>query len=236
MLAVAALASCSKEEAGTTTPDTPDMKGAKAFLAVSIKLPKVAGTYTGAPGQDHGTTDEMTIKNVFVIGFDASNNKVGVYELTAAQQGTIGSNGTTAANGDAFQVSDELKKIFVVINPTANFLTQINAATTYAAMNQAITEGVGLMTDTSGTGFMMTSAGVANGDLGLVSVTPVVATSESVSDISAAKNLAESSPAGVNVDRAMAKVTLSVDSSVIVENGTIMTGNVAWILSATNKQ
>lgn len=239
MLAVAALASCSKEEAGTTTPDTPDMKGAKAFLSVSIKLPKVAGTYAGAPGQDHGTADEMAINKVLVIGFDASNNKVGVYELTTAQQGTIGSNGTPAAHGDAFQVSDELAKIFVVINPTANFLTKINGAANYAAMNQAITEDVGYMTDkviapaTTSTGFMMTSAGAAVGDLGLTAVTPSIATSESATDINAAKTLAETSPAGVNVDRTMAKIAVTKDAGFAVTNGT---GSIdGWLPTATNK-
>lgn len=241
MLAVAALASCSKEEAGTTTPDNPDMKGRKAYLSVSIKLPKVAGTYAGTPGSDHGTVDERLIKKVLVVGFDASNNKVGVYDLNAAEQGTIGSNGTTAVHGDAFQVSDELAKIFVVINPTSTLATQITTATTYTAMNQAITESVDLMTDASsgGTGFMMTSAGVANGDHGLKAVTPSIAASESAGDITAAKTAAEGSPADVNVDRAMAKVTLSIGTTatpVVVENGTIMNGAIAWALSATNKQ
>lgn len=239
MLAVAALASCSKEEAGSTTPDTPDMKGKTAYLSLSIKLPKVAGTYAGTPGQDQGTTDERNVKKVVIVGFDASNNKVGVYDLNAAQQGTIGSNGTPAAHGDAFQVSDELAKIFVVINPTANFLTKINGAANYAAMNQAITEDVGYMTDkviapaTTGTGFMMTSAGAAVGDLGLTAVTPSIATSESATDIAAAKTAAEGSPAIVNVDRTMAKIAVTKDAGFAVTNGT---GSIdGWLPTATNK-
>lgn len=231
MLAVATLASCSTED---TSDPNPNMKGKKSYLSLSIKLPKAVGTYA-APVEDHGTSDEMSIKKVLVVGFNASNKKVGVYDLSTAEQGTIGSNGTTAVHGKAFPVSDELRKIFVVINPTTKFLAQVNGATTYAAMNQAITENVGLMT-TPVSGFMMTSAGVDNGDLGLTAVTPKVATSESSSDIAAAKAEAEANPVAVKVDRSMAKVTLAVKPDVTVENGKIKNESVVWTLSATNKQ
>lgn len=222
MLAVAALASCNKEEVGGGSPIDSNYTG--AYLSVGISMPKSDGTRAaGDPGTDSGTAEEQAVKSVYVIGFkdDANLSKVGVYSLTDI---------TTAAN--AFSVSPDMKKMFVVINPSAKTLAVMNSATTYAAMNLAITEAASELT-LPAKGFMMTSAGVAAGDKGLSTVTPSIAASESPADIAAAKNAAEAAKIPVSVDRAVAKVALKPFVGV-VENGTAdVTG---WQMNATTKE
>ena len=249
MLAVAALASCSKEEAGTTTPDTPDtpdMKGKTAYLSVKINAPQVIGTYA-PPGTDQGTDSESGIYKIIVIGFDNANTIVEKKTLSLDEQGTVGGvvapgvggSVSTAVTGEAFKVSSDLKKILVVANPTGSFETMINnvATTTYADLNAAFTESISNLTSVGGpgtTGFMMTSAGVLAGDMGMTAVLPAIAASSATADVNAAKNQAKTNAAVVNLDRVVAKMKVDI-SSIAVSNGT-KTGNPSWILTGTNSK
>ena len=79
---------------------------------------------------------------------------------------------------------------------------------------------------------MMTSAGAAPTDKGLVYVEPSKAASESEKDINDAKADALTNRKTINVDRAMVKVGLSNNPSLTVENGTAsITG---WLMNTTN--
>lgn len=229
MLAVAALASCSKEE-GTGVDPNPESSSDNAYLSLAINA-AAPGTYAdGGPDSQDGTSKESSVSKVMVVCFQGTNIKnVVTFDQGAPELGTIGMNGTAASAGDAFKVNKDVDGVFVIVNPTNDIEDQVNAATTYAAMNAIIPSptvddvtGVGSIT--ADDNFLMTSAGELDGTSkldetkGIVSVTPALASTESAADIQAAKVAAKATPAVVKVDRAMAKVTLST-AAPTVENG-----------------
>lgn len=227
MLAVAALASCNKEGAGDVPQVDPNYTS--AYLSVGISMPQAERSSRAvAPGTDPGTNDETAVKTVYVVGFKhvAPFAKVGVYKIE--------SNSLIGAE-TPFVVSPDVKKIFVVINPTPKVLAAINTASSYSLMNNAIVDEAKSNASISN-GFMMTSAGKLVGDMGLTDVTPMVAASESTDDLNKAKADAAAAKVAVSVDRTVAKVALLpfTPSPANVENGEAeVTG---WQLNTTTKE
>ena len=225
LIAAAVMASCTKEPAAGTAAD-----GAKAYLSVEINLPDAARTKgQDIPGTNPGTAAEQTVNSVYVVGLNGDAVK-GVYSLSTAEQGTVGVGGTAAVAGDPFLVSPDIDRIFVVINPSEASLASIKSASSYHALNSAITE---LVARSMADGFMMTSAGTVAGDKGLVEVEPKVAASQSATDIEAAKTAARASATSVSVNRIMAKVQLASNESMTVEHGASARVE-GWKLNTTN--
>lgn len=229
MLAVAALASCNKEAGAGMNPDSVP-SGDNAYLSLAINA-AAPGTFAeSGPADQNGSAEESKATKVMVVCFDGTNIKnVVTFNNGDAELGTIGGQGTAAVAGDAFKVSKDVDGVFVIVNPTDDIADQVNAATTYAAMNAIIpspnvNDIAGVADITTDNQFLMTSAGELDGtsktDLtkGIVSVTPQLAASESATDIDAAKAAAKLAPAVVKVDRAMAKVKLAAFNGT-VENG-----------------
>lgn len=225
MLAIATLASCSQDDNDVAIPE---QTGDNAYLSVAINA-AAPGTYapTG-PTNTNGTSEESkTDGGMIVVGFASDQSTVkGVYSFTkdASELGTIGGQGTAASAGDAFKVDKDIKYIFVILNPTDKIKGQVNTSmTSYAAMNQVITETVGNLTKSNE--FLMTSAGeysttdTYKQEYGLIEVTPSLAATESASDIAAAKADAKTNAKTIKVDRVTAKVSLATFAGT-VENGT----------------
>ena len=220
MLAVAALASCSKEDGAGVTPE-PVLSGDNAYLSLAINAATPSTFAESGPTDQNGSAEESKASKVMVVCLQGTNIKnVVTFNDGAGELGTIGMNGTAAVAGDAFKVSKDVDGVFVIINPTSDIEDQVNAATTYAAMNAIIPSSTvdditGVASITQDNKFLMTSAGALDATSktdetkGIVSVTPTLAASESDTDIAAAKMAAKAAPAVVKVDRAMAKVKLA---------------------------
>lgn len=226
MLAVAALASCNNDNDGLDNgPQMPE-QGPGAYLSVAINMPTSLATRADAgPGSDQGTADESTVNSVYLLTYKAGTRIGELRPLTAAEQGTIGKQGTVAAAGEAIKVDKDVNEVFVVINPSAKTLSSITLNANKSALTTAIAEGV---SDLTAAGFMMTS------DNGFVSVTPKVATAETTAGIQAAQAAAKADPVKIGVDRAVAKTQLAAFAST-ADNTTNGTASVdGWKLNTTN--
>lgn len=247
MLAVAALASCSKEDGAGVSPD-PVLSGDNAYLSLAINAAAPSTFAESGPTDQNGSAVESKASKVMVVCLQGTNIKnVVTFVNGDAELGTIGMNGTAAVAGDAFKVSKDVDGVFVIINPTFDIEEQVNAATTYAAMNAIIPSSTvdditGVASITQADKFLMTSAGALDATSktdvtkGIVSVTPSLAASESDADIATAKTAAKAAPAVVKVDRAMAKVKLAAFEGT---EGTVGNGATASLdgfkLNTTNK-
>lgn len=226
MLAVAALASCNNDNEGLDNgPQMPE-QGPGAYLSVAINMPTSLATRADAgPVDDPGTDDESTVNSVYLLTYKAGTRIGELRPLTAAEQGTIGKQGTEAAAGEAIKVDKDVNEVFVVINPSAKTLSSITLNANKSALTTAIAEGVSDLTDA---GFMMTS------DNGFVLVTPKVAATETTAGINAAKEAAKTAPVIIKVDRAVAKTKLAAFAST-ADNTTNGTASVdGWKLNTTN--
>lgn len=240
MFALAALASCNNDD--EIVNNIPSEKSTGAYLSLAINMPqstpgtKAAGPNDGGPGNVSGEGYEQTVNTALVVGL-LEDNSVEVYELKTSgnpnELGTPGVDGSAAVAGDAFQVSPKLKKIFVVLNPSATAKQQIttaNGAMSSAQVFKAIEEEVTAISSTTD-GFMMTSEGsIDNG--AWTEVTPTIAASDAASAIDAAKTTAKTAAKVVKVDRTVSKITLAATAPT-VENGTASVDN--FLMNTTNK-
>jgi len=243
MLAVAALASCNKEDGAGVNPD-PVLSGDNAYLSLAINAAAPSTFAESGPADQNGSPVESKASKVMVVCLQGTNIKnVVTFVDGDAELGTIGMNGTAAVAGDAFKVSKDVDGVFVIINPTSNIEDQVNAATTYVAMNAIIPSSTvdditGVASITQDNKFLMTSAGElatskTDETKGIVSVTPTLAVSESDADIAAAKTAAKAAPAVVKVDRAMAKVKLAAFTGAVGNGATASLDG--FKLNTTNK-
>lgn len=226
MLAVAVLASCNNDNDGLDNgPQMPE-QGPGAYLSVAINMPTSLATRADAgPGNDPGSNAESAVNSVYLLTYKAGTRIGELRPLTAAEQGTIGKQGTVAAAGEAIKVDKDVNEVFVVINPSAKTLSSITLNANKSALTTAIAEGV---SDLTAGGFMMTS------DNGFVAVKPKVASAETTAGIKAAQDAAKADPVKIGVDRAVAKTQLAafVSNADNTTNGTASVDG--WKLNTTN--
>lgn len=214
MFALAALASCSNDDEGVTNLPT-DQSPAEAYLALTIKTPqpafggtRAAATEDGAPGDEQGSQSESSVNNALVVGLLADKS-IEVYTWEGTQK-----TGSFEFTGDAIGVSSSLDSIFVVVNPSDLAKQQIGAAHKTSSRElvfRAIKEVVGNISGDNK--FMMTSEGSSlNAAWTKAKVKEVTTTSD------AAKDAAKADQTLVNVDRVVAKATLS-NHTPTFENG-----------------
>ena len=229
VLGVLMLASCSKNDGGTTVDPVPT-NISKAYMSLSLQFPQG----TKASSTETGSQEESAVNSVWVAAFDDALNKVDFKDVTSFIKDAPGN---TSGSNSAFSISEETKQIFVVINPSEALRDQIHDAVDYAAMNKAlVATAVDVATDNQ---FLMVSAGSIDDvsdadDKGLTEVSLSVAVDDSDGAREDAKNEALKSEnlVKVNVDRVAAKIKVVVNSPTI-ENGTgEITG---WVLNTTNK-
>ncbi|MDC1809071.1 Mfa1 family fimbria major subunit [Bacteroides uniformis] len=232
MFALAALASCSNDD--EVVNNLPSEVSTGAYLSLAVNMPQsthTRATGDAGPGESEGTADEQKATSALVVGL-LKDMSVAVYDLTTAEIGTPGVNNGKAAAGDAFQVSPDLQKIFVVINPSAATRTQMVGATAMNQIFNVIEEEVGKVTTANN--FMMTSDG-SKGDGAWVAVSPSIAASDKEADLNAAKDAAKAAPCEVEVDRVAAKATLTAfvkDPTNVVNGDASVDG---FLLNTTNK-
>lgn len=234
MFALAALASCNNDD--EVVNNLPSEASTGAYLALAINMPQStpgtrATTPDAGPGSAPGTTEEQEAASALVVGL-LKDNSVAVYELGKAEVGKPGVDKGTPTAGEAFQVSPDLQKIFVVINPSAATKTQMVGATSVNQIFKVIKEDVTEVTTADK--FMMTTDG-SKGDGAWVTVSPSIAASDKEADLTAAKTAAKGTPCEVGVDRVAAKATLTAfvkDADNVVNGDASVDG---FLLNTTNK-
>lgn len=236
MFALAALASCNNDD--EVVNNLPSEASTGAYLALAINMPQsTPGTRTATsdtgPGDAPGDKYEQKATSALVVGL-LKDNSVAVYELGEAEVGEPGVDKGTPTAGEAFQVSPDLQKIFVVINPSAATKTQMVGATSVNQIFKVIEEDVAEVTTANK--FMMTTDG-SKGDGAWVTVSPSIAASDKVADLTAAKTAAKGTPCEVGVDRVAAKATLTAFVHVVGDDK-VVNGDASvdgFLLNTTNK-
>lgn len=66
-----AMTACSNDEEATTGSNQLPVDGKAAYMSLSLAMPKSSGTR--APGENHGTTDEQKVNELYLALFDASD-------------------------------------------------------------------------------------------------------------------------------------------------------------------
>lgn len=143
LLAIAALASCSKEN-----DENPEVDGGKdydvAYVSISMTNPKTTGTRASA--EQPSLPAESLIKELYVITFNSSKavtkDADATKYVTVLGAGTFGTNSGVTTPNTPIKVGTDTKYLLVVANPGAvlkDRLDNITAGATYATINAMIT-------------------------------------------------------------------------------------------------
>lgn len=240
LLAVAALASCSEENAESPGGDESKSYDV-AYVSISMSNPKAVGTR--ASGEQPSLPAESKINELYVITFDA-NKVVGkdadaTKYATVLGSGTFGTtNGITTPN-TPIKVSTDTKYLLIIANPGTVLkarLDGITTGTTYADINTMIT--VPTQTGKSSNAYLveevvhagscaMINAGFfddSNADPAnhawldecLLDVSGNIILASDYKTDTEAQNAAKSKPASLEIERLAAKLEVMVNSSLKV--------------------
>ena len=231
-----AMTACSNDDEMTTGGQGQSpVTGGTAYMSVALNMPKSTGTR--APGLDYGSSEEQKVNTVMIVLFDASDICVEAKTLAASEYKlTVGS--TASADGEAFQVPATTKKALVVINPNTNFKNRCVVSAGWAAINAALATSVEDVIGTTKDNFMMINAGDATTHKALIDVSSYIKTvgAAGYANATDAQVAAKTSPATINVERVVAKVSLNLNGGGVeikAPGATCTFGN--WALNVTNK-
>lgn len=143
LLAVAALASCSKEN-----DENPEVDGGKnydvAYVSISMTNPKTTGTR--ASSEQPSSSAESKINELYVITFNSgkvvTKDADATGYATVLGSGTFGTNSGVTTPNTPIKVGTDTKYLLVVANPGTvlkNRLDNISTGATYADINAMIT-------------------------------------------------------------------------------------------------
>ena len=143
LLAVAALASCSKEN-----DENPEVDGGKnydvAYVSISMTNPKTTGTR--ASSEQPSSSAESKINELYVITFNSgkvvTKDADATGYATGLGSGTFGTNSGVTTPNTPIKVGTDTKYLLVVANPGTvlkNRLDNISTGATYADINAMIT-------------------------------------------------------------------------------------------------
>ena len=143
LLAVAALASCSKEN-----DENPEVDGGKnydvAYVSISMTNPKTTGTR--ASSEQPSSSAESKINELYVITFNSgkvvTKDADATGYATVLGSGTFGTNSGVTTPNTPIKVGTDTKYLLVVANPGTvlkNRLDNISVGATYADINAMIT-------------------------------------------------------------------------------------------------
>lgn len=142
LLAVAALASCSKEN-----DENPEVDGGKnydvAYVSISMTNPKTTGTR--ASSEQPSSSAESKINELYVITFNSgkvvTKDADATGYATVLGSGTFGTNSGVTTPNTPIKVGTDTKYLLVVANPGTvlkNRLDNISTGATYADINAMI--------------------------------------------------------------------------------------------------
>lgn len=249
LLAVAALASCSKEN-----DESPEIDGGKsydvAYVSISLSGPKKTGTRSSA--EKPSLPKESEIKELYVITFN--NSKTVVKDADATQYATVLSAGTGPGTGDfgtsgtgittpnnPIKVATNTEYLLVIANPGAilkDRLDNISSTTTYDNINVMLTvatksgeaDNSYLVEEVAHTnGFTMINAGFYTSsttsweDDCLLDVANKIVKAADYKTDTEALEAAKKNPASLKIERLSAKLEVMVKGSLAIgpfEDGT----------------
>ena len=241
-LATFMFASCSE-----SLPDGGDdgngNSGAGGDAWVSLNVQTTTSTKAlHDPDQENGTADESKVNEMMALFFDdhLSTNANPALLTTLSwgagdpEIGTPGQPDGTPTK--AFKVDKNSKAFLIVLNPSAEFKTNVASASDFDAVNAAIintgvSSVIGGATQNS---FMMSNA------KGKLEPTTIVDAGSSVTVTDndlvtyATATEAEGKPYKVTVDRVAAKVRLFADAN--YPQSTLDINTIGWTLNVTNKK
>lgn len=171
-----------------------------------------------------GSTDENKVNKVKVILFDDATDPVVTFvkdfDATDPEAGTPGYPMTSATAGTAFKVPGTSKNMLLVVNPGLKFPT-VAIGNAYSTVNAALAATVADLTTTKG--FEM-----ANSDGKLLDIS---------ANLKETAPAAQSTPAKIYVDRAVAKVIVreTVTTGGVTGGATVTLSDFGWKLNVTNK-
>ena len=241
-LAAVMFASCSE-----SLPDGGDdgggNSGAGGDAWVSLNVQTTTSTKAlHDPDQENGTADESKVNEMMALFFDnhLSTNANPALLTTLSwgagdpEIGTPGQPDGTPTK--AFKVDKNSKAFLIVLNPSAEFKTNVAAASDFDAVNAAIINtGVSsVIGGASQNSFMMSNA------KGKLEPTTIVDAGSSVTVTDndlvtyATATEAEGKPYKVTVDRVAAKVRLFADAN--YPQSALDINTIGWTLNVTNKK
>lgn len=231
-----AMTACSNDEEATTGSNQLPVDGKAAYMSLSLAMPKSSGTR--APGENHGTTDEQKVNELYLALFDASDICLETKTLSATDYIlNVGGADVAGHDGRAFRVPSATAKVLAVINPSDKFKLVCVASTSWSVINNAVEQTVKEVVGVDNNNFMMINAGdnTNPADGALVAAKVKVVDGRTYTDAAAAIAAAETDRSVIHVDRVVAKVSLGVNANAVtVPTGVTCTfGN--WALNVTNK-
>lgn len=253
MLAVAALAACTKENGGDIGPEPVTAAADVAYLSIRIQTQP----QSRASGEQDAEGNESLLKTLYIFTFDNGGNIVGIPGTTNYYT-QVAPGTPEAGKPEAFKISAAATKLLVVANPGPKFQTSVISAmastTTFATVNAAIRDAkMGELADLEPDagltkGFAMINSGdegsnpQAGDEIedGLIDITGKI---KKVADYAtetdpeaAAKAAAEADDARVKIqiERLVAKIKLNSEATIAANGdiGTFTFGN--WTIDAVN--
>lgn len=222
--AIVSLPSCSNEDDYSEIAD--NQSQGSSFISIGLSTSNVMSAKgLASPEITAGTADECRVSSVVAIFFNGNTDVsvvTDVKTLSMEQIGNVGTTNTSPISGEAFQVSTQSSHLLLVVNPSSA-LASVLPGTTYAVVNQTRSTTVENLIGASANYFEMTNA---SGEL--LDIT---------GNLKQTALAAESTPAKVLVDRAVAKVNLSINPNYVAESNPGATiSYIGWVLNVTNKK
>lgn len=220
VLATTALVSCSNDDVVDPGVQGPDMEMGNGYMSFKLKMPKSINSRANGD-LAVGTQKESKVEAALALLFD-SNDKV----VTAKTLSWTGLSASFAdKSSDAFKVDTTATKILVVANPTDAIMKIGKVNATLATIKGALTiKNVSELATTDK--FVMSNYKLIDCKKFIV----VGEVGDTENDI---KQEAMDKPVEVPVDRLVAKVTLTVGSS-LNENAIVSVDG--WALNVTNNK
>lgn len=223
MLATLALVGCSNEDdsIGNEVPSG-DLKG---YISISIPTQSRGQSRAETGPADHdGSAAESQLQSAHIILCDEmrviDSEK---FKLTVAD----GQTGTHAVG--TMKVSASSKYAFVIVNTPDDVAEKIKKGALMTDI-QGTLDGAALTHVATDGNFMMTSAGAYTDANTMKGLTPITA------HVKETETLAKDAPLTIEVDRVVAKISVSTDISTMTKpEGTEFTLT-GWMLNVTNKK
>ena len=251
-------AACSSDDSVSDSSAILENGGSATF---KIAMPTAAATR--AATLNDGTAQEYAVDNATLVLFDANKNIVTkrvftASELTGKTTVTTGSNITETVKVDIPDKSKEPKYALALVNTPAEVVAALDKASTFDEFNQVLTAASGVITNNYQ---FMSNSTFDNTNVSSTATTPVYRTANGLQDlqeinpasISKDKTVAAATATDIFVERASAKVDLTMDmanqttmgGSATIDSNTglptikLTTGDqikvLGWTLTATNK-
>lgn len=236
MLAIAALAGCTKENGGKIEPGAKDVN--VAYLSVKIATQQQSRSSGENPG-----TDESAIKTLYLVSFTDEGHVVVIPGTSNYYTEIL----NASASPEPVKVSASGTRLLVIVNPGDKLkaaITGIGSMSTFASVNEAIKEAAKseLIDNPAKTkGFAMINSGDETGKIEgdkisdpLINISTYIKKVADYADEQAAKDAADLARVPVKVERIASKLDFTVKDNPTVNPTGATFAFINWTLDAVN--